>query len=169
MGKSLPKRLTREEAAALLAQPSRRYPTGVRDRALIRVLYCAGLRCSEALNLRPRDVQLAHKRWTVNFTTWRTDATILGDEWSSSAVLHRTARGTITGLWDVIGDAGQTALHNAAIEGVATVTLELYMHGASGYQMSACISDVQTRVPVDGPVSFAANFRSTGTVTSLAS
>jgi site-specific recombinase XerD len=58
--------LSREEASALLAQPSRRYPTGIRDRALIRVFYRAGLRCSEALELKPRDVQLARHEIRVN-------------------------------------------------------------------------------------------------------
>lgn len=56
----LPERLTRDEVAALLAQPNRRYPTGIRDRALIRLFYRAGLRCNEALNLGPRDVDLRH-------------------------------------------------------------------------------------------------------------
>ena len=50
--KHLPKTLTREEASRLLSQPSRRYPTGIRNRALLRVFYRAGLRCSEALELR---------------------------------------------------------------------------------------------------------------------
>jgi site-specific recombinase XerD len=64
--KRLPKRLTREEVQALLRTPNPRYPTGVRDRALIRVMYCAGLRCAEALSLRPRDVQLARNEIRVN-------------------------------------------------------------------------------------------------------
>lgn len=62
----LPKRLTREEAARLLAVPNRRAPTGVRNRALLRLLYRAGLRCSEALELRPRDVQLTRNEIRVN-------------------------------------------------------------------------------------------------------
>ena len=33
IARKLPKRLSRDEAASLLAQPSRRYPTGIRDRA----------------------------------------------------------------------------------------------------------------------------------------
>lgn len=63
--KELPKRLTREEVAALLAQPNRRYPTGIRDRALLRVMYRAGLRCAEALALEPRDVQLSRNEIKV--------------------------------------------------------------------------------------------------------
>lgn len=62
----LPKRLTRDEAQALLRQPNPRYPTGARDRALMRVMYCAGLRCAEALDLRPRDVQLGRNEIRVN-------------------------------------------------------------------------------------------------------
>ena len=57
--KHLPKTLTRDETARLLAQPSRRYPTGIRNRALLRTFYRAGLRSAEALELRVRDVNLA--------------------------------------------------------------------------------------------------------------
>lgn len=66
MARRLPQRLSREEVAALLAQPNRRVPTGARDRALIRLLHRAGLRCSEALDLRPRDVNLARLEVRVN-------------------------------------------------------------------------------------------------------
>lgn len=62
----LPKRLSREEAAALLAVPNRRAPTGVRNRALLRVYYRAGLRCAEALALTPRDVNVTRKELRVN-------------------------------------------------------------------------------------------------------
>jgi len=61
----LPKYLTPDERRALLAQPSRRYPTGVRNRALLAVMLYAGLRCTETLNLRPRDVDLGQYLITV--------------------------------------------------------------------------------------------------------
>lgn len=50
-----PEPLTREEVERLLASCGRG-KTGVRNRALIAVLYRAGLRISEALALRPADV-----------------------------------------------------------------------------------------------------------------
>lgn len=48
--------LTETEVRSLLAQCSRRAPTGIRDRALLTVLYRAGLRISEALDLKPSDI-----------------------------------------------------------------------------------------------------------------
>jgi len=51
--------LTRAEVAALLRQCSVKAPTGIRNRALIAVMYRAGLRISEALALRPADVNQA--------------------------------------------------------------------------------------------------------------
>lgn len=78
--KKLPKRLTREEAAALLAQPNRRYPTGIRDRALIRLMYRAGLRCSEGLDLRVRDVQLERRELRVNAGKGDKDRVVWFDE-----------------------------------------------------------------------------------------
>ena len=50
--------LSPEEVRQLLDLCSRRSPTGVRNRALIAVLYGAGLRIAEALALMPKDVDL---------------------------------------------------------------------------------------------------------------
>ena len=48
--------LTTEEVSSLLAACSERAPTGVRNQALITVLYRGGLRISEALALEPKDL-----------------------------------------------------------------------------------------------------------------
>jgi site-specific recombinase XerD len=50
-----PEPLTREEVLGLMDACSRRAPTGIRDRALICVLWRAQLRVSEALDLKPAD------------------------------------------------------------------------------------------------------------------
>jgi integrase/recombinase XerD len=53
----LPRTLTVDEVARLLAGP-KPDPRGFRDRALLETLYGAGLRASEALNLRLQDIDL---------------------------------------------------------------------------------------------------------------
>jgi site-specific recombinase XerD len=56
-GKKFPAEpLTAEEAKALFNACSKRAPTGIRNRALLVVLYRAGLRISEALGLLPKDL-----------------------------------------------------------------------------------------------------------------
>jgi site-specific recombinase XerD len=50
--------LSRQEVGELLAACSRRGPTGLRNRALIVVMWRAGLRVAEALALYPKDVDL---------------------------------------------------------------------------------------------------------------
>jgi integrase/recombinase XerD len=57
--------LTEAEVRQLLARCSRRAPTGIRDRALLTVLYRTGLRVEEALALRPVDVDTEHGTVTV--------------------------------------------------------------------------------------------------------
>src|SRR5947209_4094311 len=48
----LPKVLSRDEVALLLAQPRGRSPAALRDRALLETMYACGLRDSEATQLR---------------------------------------------------------------------------------------------------------------------
>ena len=55
---SLPKFLTVEEVEALLRAPDPAKPAGVRDRAMLEVLYGAGLRVSELASLKAAEVNL---------------------------------------------------------------------------------------------------------------
>jgi integrase/recombinase XerD len=55
---ALPKFLSIEEVDALLAAPDVSEPRGLRDRALIEVLYATGLRVSELVGLRIADLRL---------------------------------------------------------------------------------------------------------------
>jgi integrase/recombinase XerD len=54
----LPKFLTEEEINRLFAAPDVSTPEGVRDRAVLEVMYAAGLRVSEMVNLKQTDVDL---------------------------------------------------------------------------------------------------------------
>jgi len=57
MAKRLPTVLEKAEAEALLDQPNTSCPTGLRNRAILEVLYRAGLRNAEARHLRPGDIR----------------------------------------------------------------------------------------------------------------
>ena len=57
--KALPKFLSTDDVDALLAAPDVTKPRGLRDRALIELLYATGLRVSELVGLRVADVRLA--------------------------------------------------------------------------------------------------------------
>ena len=56
--KALPKFLTLDEVDALMAAPDTSTPGGLRDRALLELLYATGLRVSELLTLTPAHVDL---------------------------------------------------------------------------------------------------------------
>ncbi len=55
---ALPKFLSLEDVDALLAQPDVSTPTGLRDRAMIELLYATGLRVSELVGVRLADLHL---------------------------------------------------------------------------------------------------------------
>ena len=55
---ALPKALSEAEVKALLGKPDPRDPRGLRDRAMLEVMYATGLRVSEAVGLTTEDVNL---------------------------------------------------------------------------------------------------------------
>lgn len=54
---SLPKYLNFQEVEALLAQPDSSTPQGLRDRAMLELLYATGMRVSELLSVRREDLE----------------------------------------------------------------------------------------------------------------
>jgi len=55
---ALPRYLTAAQVDALLAAPDVATPLGIRDRAILEVLYATGLRVSELIGLRPADLEM---------------------------------------------------------------------------------------------------------------
>jgi integrase/recombinase XerD len=58
--------LTEEEVTRMLMLPDIRTPRGLRDRALLELLYASGIRCMEAVNLALRDADLDQGSLRVN-------------------------------------------------------------------------------------------------------
>ena len=63
-GRKVPKVLSAEEAAALVRAPDES-DVGLRDRALLELMYAAGLRVSEGVSLRLADLRLSSRCCTV--------------------------------------------------------------------------------------------------------
>jgi integrase/recombinase XerD len=129
--KSLPKFLSLDEVDRLLESPDTTEPRGLRDRALIEVLYATGLRVSELVNLRPHDLNLESGYLTCTGKGRKQRLVPVGDEaaaWlkryvtegrpallkkRSSPRLFVNARGgsglTRVGLWKILKDYGKQA------------------------------------------------------------
>jgi len=61
----IPDVLTVEERTALLLVPNPRYITGLRNRVMLQLMTDTGLRCAEAINLKPRDIRWKENRLIV--------------------------------------------------------------------------------------------------------
>jgi integrase/recombinase XerD len=81
--KVLPRYLAVEEVDRLLAQPDVSTPRGLRDRALIELLYATGMRVSELVGLRPSDVNLEASYLTCTGKGDKQRIVPIGDEASS--------------------------------------------------------------------------------------
>jgi integrase/recombinase XerD len=81
--KLLPKYLSVDEIDRLLAQPDVSTPRGLRDRALIELLYATGMRVSELVGLRPADVNLEASYLTCTGKGDKQRIVPIGDEAAS--------------------------------------------------------------------------------------
>ncbi len=129
--KTLPKFLSMEEVDQLLQMPDTSTPRGVRDRAMVELLYATGLRVSELVNLRQQDLNLESGYLTTTGKGRKQRLVPVGDEaaaWLARYVrearpallkkrnaprLFVNARGgtglTRVGFWKVLKEYGKQA------------------------------------------------------------
>ena len=129
--KTLPKFLSSEQIERLIESPDTTEPRGLRDRALIELLYATGLRVSEMVNLRAQDLNLESGYLTCTGKGRKQRLVPIGDEASAwltrymkegrpallqkraSARLFVNARGgvalTRVGFWKILKAHGRHA------------------------------------------------------------
>lgn len=98
LGRALPKSLTESEVERLLQAPDTGDALGLRDRAMLEVLYSSGVRVSELVGLRVGQVNLHHGAVRIVGKGDRERLVPLGEdaqEWITT--YFRTARGEILG------------------------------------------------------------------------
>jgi integrase/recombinase XerD len=61
MRRKIPVTLTAEEINKLIAQPNKRVPTGLRNKAILSFIWDSGARVSDVTNLRPGNINIAKK------------------------------------------------------------------------------------------------------------
>jgi integrase/recombinase XerD len=96
--KTLPRFLSVEEVDQLVAQPDVTTPRGLRDRALIELLYATGMRVSELIGLRPSDVNLDASYLTCTGKGEKQRIVPIGDEAAAWVRRYlRDGRGALLG------------------------------------------------------------------------
>ncbi len=98
--KKLPETLTEGECIALTSQPKPRYPTGLRDLAMIRLMLNTGLRAAECLNLQVRHVDWMTGKIMVREGKGKRDRTLWVNE--DVLILLRTWREKRSAQSDVL-------------------------------------------------------------------
>jgi len=63
--RTLPKVIEKAEAEKLLKAPNPHCPTGLRNRAILELFYRCGLRLSEAVNLKPKDIRWRNEELAI--------------------------------------------------------------------------------------------------------
>ena len=86
--KKLPVILEPEEAQNLLKQPNKRYPTGLRNKAMLSLMLHCGLRVSEVVNLRPGNINLTKGKLRVENGKGNKDCDLLPEPLSALRVLN---------------------------------------------------------------------------------
>ena len=86
MGRKIPEVLTATEQEMIVAQPNPRYLTGHRNRVMLRVMLDTGLRLSEAIELRWKDLDLNSGRVMVRQGKGAKDRTLWTGEDRKSVV-----------------------------------------------------------------------------------
>lgn len=81
--KVLPRYLSVEDVDRLIAQPDVKTPRGLRDRAVIELMYATGMRVSELVTLRPADVHLEASYLTCTGKGDKQRIVPIGDEASA--------------------------------------------------------------------------------------
>jgi integrase/recombinase XerD len=96
--KTLPRFLSVEEVDQLITQPDVATPRGLRDRALIELLYATGMRVSELISLRPSDVNLEASYLTCTGKGEKQRIVPIGDEAAAWVRRYlRDGRGALLG------------------------------------------------------------------------
>jgi len=78
--KSLPKSLSEEDIESLLAAPSLKKPSGLRDKAMLELLYACGLRVSELVNILLTEISLTEGIVRVTGKGSKTRLVPMGEE-----------------------------------------------------------------------------------------
>src|SRR5258706_7711670 len=162
----LPHFLSEEEMERLLFAPDIKTDIGVRDRALLEILYAAGLRVSEMCSLRTSDVDIdsalvtCHGKgskqrripigksavhWLQRYLAIRKE---LGNEARPELFMHRGRKMTRQNAWSII----KTYAAHAGVPDISPHTLRhsfgthLMQHGADSRSVQALLghSDIST-------------------------
>jgi len=133
--KTLPRYLSVDEVDRLMSQPDTETARGLRDRALIELLYATGMRVSELLGVRPRDVNLEASYLTCTGKGDKQRIVPIGDE-----AAGWMARYSATGRVELLGTRSSSRLFVSARGGGTGLTRVGFWKILKAYALQAGLS-----------------------------
>ena len=83
MRRKIPVTLTAEEIGKIIAQPNKRVPTGLRNKAILSFIWDSGARVSDVINLRPGDLNIGKREATIKGGKGGVDRTIAFSDYTA--------------------------------------------------------------------------------------
>jgi integrase/recombinase XerD len=116
----LPKLLSVEDVRRLLDAPDVKTPRGLRDRAMLELLYACGLRVSELATLRVDNLRLADGFVLVRGKGSKERVVPIADSSARWVARHVAARGARAGGWVFPGSGGKSVTRQTVFNALKT-------------------------------------------------
>ncbi|MFO7928846.1 MAG: site-specific integrase [Candidatus Humimicrobiaceae bacterium] len=81
--RKIPEYLTEEEVKKIIAQPNKRTPTGLRNKAILSFIWDTGSRTGDIINLRPSRIRLKDREADLKDGKYGVDRTVIFSEYTA--------------------------------------------------------------------------------------
>ena len=82
--RKIPVTLTAEEIGKIIAQPNKRVPTGLRNKAILSFIWDSGARVSDVINLKPGNINISKREAIIKNGKYNVDRNLLFSDYTAN-------------------------------------------------------------------------------------